>query len=102
MNRRGRTVCRAALAYTGSVNVLITPVGSAGDNYPFIGLGVELARRGHRVTIITNDHFEPLIRGSGLNFVSIGTDEEYRSVVNDPSIWHPRYGFKYIMALVGE
>jgi rhamnosyltransferase subunit B len=84
------------------MNVLITPVGSAGDNYPFIGLGVEFARRGHRVTVITNDHFAPLVRGRGLEFVSIGTDDEYRSVITDPVIWHPRRGFKRIMDLVAE
>jgi rhamnosyltransferase subunit B len=84
------------------MNVLITPVGSAGDNYPFIGLGVEFARRGHRVTVLTNDHFAPLVRGRGLGFVSIGTDEEYRSVITDPVIWHPRRGFKRIMDLVAE
>jgi UDP:flavonoid glycosyltransferase YjiC (YdhE family) len=84
------------------MNVLITPVGSAGDNYPFIGLGVELARRGHRVTAITNDHFEPLVRGCGLEFVSIGTDAEYKEILRDPEIWHPKRGFKVIMSLIAK
>jgi UDP:flavonoid glycosyltransferase YjiC (YdhE family) len=84
------------------MNFLLTPVGSAGDNYPFIGLGAELARRGHRVTVLTNEHFAPLVRAAGLEFVAVGTEEEYRQVISDPGIWHPRDGFKHIMRLIGE
>jgi rhamnosyltransferase subunit B len=84
------------------MNLLLTPVGSAGDNYPFIGLGACLARRGHRVTVLTNDHFAPLVRAAGLEFVAVGTEEEYRQVISDPGIWHPRDGFKHIMRLLGE
>src|SRR5438105_2854907 len=84
------------------MKVLITPVGSAGDNYPFIGVGAELARRGHRVSVVTNNHFAPLVRGLGLEFVSVGTDEEYRELLRNPGIWHPRDGFKHIMAGLGQ
>ncbi|MDB5318838.1 MAG: hypothetical protein JWN40_469 [Phycisphaerales bacterium] len=94
----GTPVIRANL-----MNILITPVGSAGDNYPFIGLGAEFARRGHRVTVITNDHFEPLVRRSGLEFVSVGTAERFDEIIANPEIWHPTRGLKAIMdALVGQ
>ncbi len=82
------------------MNYLITPVGSAGDNYPFIGLGMELARRGHRVTVLSSDHFGPLIERCGLEFVSVGTDEEYLSNIADPNIWHPTRGFEMVMKMV--
>jgi UDP:flavonoid glycosyltransferase YjiC (YdhE family) len=84
------------------LNYLITPVGSAGDNYPFIGLGVELARRGHRVTVFSNDHFGPLIEQCGLAFVSVGSEEEYRKTIANREIWHPTRGFGVIMGMVGE
>jgi rhamnosyltransferase subunit B len=84
------------------MHVLITPVGSAGDNYPFIGLGIELARRGHHVTVISNDHFGPLIERSGLEFVSVGTVEEFDQIIRDPEIWHPTRGLKKIMDAVAE
>jgi UDP:flavonoid glycosyltransferase YjiC (YdhE family) len=84
------------------MNVLITPVGSAGDNYPFIGVGIELARRGHRVTVISNDHFGPLIERSGLEFISVGTVEEFDEIIRDPEIWHPTRGLKKIMVAVAE
>src|SRR5258706_2301218 len=85
------------------MNILITPVGSAGDNYPFIGLGIEMARRGHRVTVITNDHFEGLVRASGLEFVSVGTADEFNRIITTPEIWHPTRGLRAIMdAMVGQ
>jgi UDP:flavonoid glycosyltransferase YjiC (YdhE family) len=84
------------------MHYLMTPVGSAGDNYPFVGLGVELARRGHRVTVLTNDHFAPVVRGSGLEFLSLGSDEEYRGFLADPEIWHPKRGLKTIMAMTAD
>jgi UDP:flavonoid glycosyltransferase YjiC (YdhE family) len=84
------------------MNLLLTPVGSAGDNYPFIGLAAELVRRGRRVAVLTNDHFAPLVRSVGAEFVSVGTEEEFRRVIDEPLIWHPRDGFKHIMRLVGE
>jgi UDP:flavonoid glycosyltransferase YjiC (YdhE family) len=84
------------------MNFLLTPVGSAGDNFPFIGLGRELAGRGHRVSVATGGHFEKLVRATGLAFISIGTDEEYRAFLRDPDIWHPRRGFQKIMTGVAE
>src|SRR5690242_4033720 len=84
------------------MNILFTPVGSAGDNYPFIGLAAEFARRGHHATVITADTFEDPIRAAGLDFVSTGTREEFQATLTDPEIWHPVRGFKRVMALVTE
>jgi len=84
------------------MNILITPVGSAGDNYPFIGLGATLARRGHRVTVVTNDQFEPLVRRSGMDFVSVGTAEEFDRIIKDPDLWHPKRGLKTVMGALSE
>src|SRR4051812_30859061 len=84
------------------MNILITPVGSAGDNYPFVGLGVEFARRGHRVTVFTNTYFEKLVRDSGLEFVAVGTQQDYERIIRDPEIWHPSRGLKTIMKGLGD
>jgi UDP:flavonoid glycosyltransferase YjiC (YdhE family) len=84
------------------VNILLTPIGSSGDNFPFIGLGAELARRGHRVTVATSQHFEPLVRRFNLGYIQTGTDEEYSRAIADPDIWHPMKGFSMIMKYLGE
>lgn len=84
------------------MNVLLTPIGSAGDNYPFIGLGRELARRGHRVRVLTGDPFAAAVRDNGMEFVSVGSEEEYRRAISDPAIWHPRKGLARVMELLGR
>ncbi len=84
------------------MRVLLTPVGSAGDNLPFIGLGAELARRGHDVSIATSAHFAATARAAGLEFVSIATDAEYHAAIDDPDLFHPRKGLAAVLERVGE
>src|SRR5437868_3349712 len=72
------------------------PMGSSGDVHPFVALGVALRRRGHRVTVITGAYFEGLIRKAGLEFVGLGTVEEFEAVLLNPDAWHPRRGFEVV------
>jgi UDP:flavonoid glycosyltransferase YjiC (YdhE family) len=53
------------------MHALLVPFGSAGDVHPFVGLGLALRRRGHRVTVITHGPFEPLLRREGLDFIRL-------------------------------
>lgn len=56
------------------LNIVIQIVGSRGDVQPFIALGQELRRYGHRVRLATHDVFQDLVRdsSSGLEFFPIG------------------------------
>lgn len=56
------------------LNIVIQVVGSRGDVQPFIALGNELQRHGHRVRLATHGVFESFVRESGLEFYSIGGD----------------------------
>lgn len=58
------------------LNIVIQIVGSRGDVQPFIALGHELRRYGHRVRIATHGMFEDFVRGSGsgLEYYRIGGD----------------------------
>jgi rhamnosyltransferase subunit B len=76
------------------LDALLVPIGSAGDVHPFVGIGLALRGRGHSVTIITNPHFEPLVRRVGLDFIPLGVDDE--NVLNDPDLWHPTRGFQLV------
>jgi hypothetical protein len=60
--------------WTTRLNIAIQVVGSRGDVQPFIALGNELQRHGHRVRLATHDTFENFVRGSGLEFYPIGGD----------------------------
>ncbi|KAF7303776.1 Glycosyltransferase family 1 protein [Mycena indigotica] len=56
------------------LNIVIQVVGSRGDVQPFIALGNELQKHGHRVRLATHDVFEEFVRDSGLEFYPIGGD----------------------------
>ncbi|KAM0550288.1 hypothetical protein ACHAPJ_008958 [Fusarium lateritium] len=56
------------------LNIVIQVVGSRGDVQPFIALGTELQRHGHRVRIATHGQFDGFVRQAGLEFFSIGGD----------------------------
>lgn len=56
------------------LNVLIQVVGSRGDVQPFIALGAELKKRGHRVRLATHDVFEKFVRAAGLEHYGVGGD----------------------------
>ncbi|MFW6061897.1 MAG: glycosyltransferase, partial [Planctomycetota bacterium] len=51
-------------------------LGSLGDVHPHAGIGAELRRRGHHVTLLANDAFQDVVEQAGLNFHAIGTREE--------------------------
>ncbi|KAF3037671.1 hypothetical protein E8E12_007149 [Didymella heteroderae] len=56
------------------LNIVIQVVGSRGDVQPFIALGHELRKYGHRVRVATHNVFDDFVRksGSGLEFYPIG------------------------------
>ncbi len=77
-------------------HTLLVPFGTAGDVHPFIGLGIELRRRGHRVTLIVNPYFERLALDNGFGFAPVGSKEEFEQLLCDPSLWHPLRGSRIL------
>lgn len=74
------------------MNVLVFALGSHGDVHPFVGIGIGLRRRGHRVAIATNEYFQELVEHARLEFLPLGTAAEYRELVTDPGLFHPVRG----------
>ncbi|KAL0933945.1 uncharacterized protein CTRU02_210744 [Colletotrichum truncatum] len=56
------------------LNIVIQVVGSRGDVQPFVALGNELQKHGHRVRIATHNVFKKFITDSYLEFYPIGGD----------------------------
>jgi rhamnosyltransferase subunit B len=79
-----------------SLHVLLPTLGSSGDVHPFVALGLELQRRGHRATILTNPLFAPLIDSVGLGFHPIGSEADARAAIVHPKLWDLREGFRII------
>ncbi|KAI0411012.1 sterol glucosyltransferase [Xylaria grammica] len=58
----------------GQLNIVIQVVGSRGDIQPFVALGCELQKDGHRVRLATHNTFQKWVLDSGLEFYPIGGD----------------------------
>ncbi|PYH78799.1 UDP-Glycosyltransferase/glycogen phosphorylase [Aspergillus uvarum CBS 121591] len=56
------------------LNVVMHVVGSRGDVQPFIALGQELQKHGHRVRLATHLVFRDFVRAHDLEFFNIGGD----------------------------
>ena len=73
-------------------------IGSSGDVHPFVGLGMALRRRGHRVTLITSGYFEKLVRRQpGSNTVTPTRRTIFSLRCGMPRLWHPIHGFGLAM-----
>ncbi|MDZ4656245.1 MAG: glycosyltransferase [Bythopirellula sp.] len=81
---------------------LITALGSYGDVHPMVGLGAALQARGHRAAIISNPHFQSLIESMGLEFLPLGTAEQYHELAHHPDLWNPMKGPLLIMRLMAQ
>jgi UDP:flavonoid glycosyltransferase YjiC (YdhE family) len=80
----------------------MTPVGSAGDVHPFIGIGRALRARGHEVVIVTAGTFEPVVRRAGLEFRETISAQYFDEVSKHPDLWHPRRGLQFVLGTVAD
>jgi rhamnosyltransferase subunit B len=78
------------------VHFIFSPIGSAGDVHPLLGIAVELRKRGHEVTFLANGYFQETVERFGLPFVELGSREYFHSVVHDSDLWNPRHAFRYV------
>lgn len=76
-------------------NILLVTIGSAGDVYPFLGLAVGLKQRGHRVTLVTSMYFQEAVKKEGIDFIPIGTREDYLNIIQNPDLWDPQKSMKF-------
>ena len=67
---------------TSGVHAMLFPMGSSGDVHPLIGLGLSLKQRGHRITICTSGYFKELIERVGLDYLELGTKEQFLRLAN--------------------
>jgi UDP:flavonoid glycosyltransferase YjiC (YdhE family) len=64
------------------MNVFMIGLGSMGDTLPFVTIGQEMARRGHQVTFLGNEHFRDFVQKRGLGFETVITKESYQAFVD--------------------
>jgi rhamnosyltransferase subunit B len=78
------------------------PIGSHGDVHPFLGIADAMRRRGHAVKFIASGYYQSLVGKMGLEFVPLGTAEDFLSAVRNPDIMHPVKGFALVGKVMGE
>jgi rhamnosyltransferase subunit B len=78
------------------LHFIFSPIGSAGDVHPMLGIAVELRRRGHPVTLLANGYFRELVERYGLSFLELGSEEGFFATLRDPRLWQPLRAFKYV------
>jgi rhamnosyltransferase subunit B len=61
------------------MNFILLSLGSLGDLAPFIWLSKVLKKNGHNVTLMTNSHFENIVKKNDISFISIGNTKEYQA-----------------------
>lgn len=79
------------------MHVILVPIGSHGDVHPFVAVGASLRDRGHRVSVVTNPHFQGLVERVGLEFVPLGTEELFHEAIESEDLWHPTRGFERVL-----
>ena len=79
------------------LHVFLVTIGSSGDVHPFVGMGLALRQRGHRVTLVTSDYFAPLASQAGLELLDPAPQLGFRELLDHPHIWRPIRGFIQIL-----
>jgi rhamnosyltransferase subunit B len=78
------------------MHFILSPMGSAGDVHPFLGLALALRERGHAITFVVVEYFRELIERHGLAYVQVGTTEEFLASTRNPNIWKPRKALQHV------
>lgn len=78
------------------MHFIVTAIGSYGDVHPMVGLGKRLAERGHRVTVVSNPYFAPVVERAGLELAGLLTADDYLRLIEYPHVWHPTKSVPYL------
>ena len=68
---------------TTGKRIVLTAVGSLGDVYPYLAIGVGLRARGHDAIIATSECYRRNVEGVGLGFRPLRPDS---TSVSDPEV----------------
>lgn len=79
-----------------SLRVIVVGLGSAGDVHPNVGLSLTLRENGSEVLFVGPEIFRPLAERTGLDFIGIGSKDEYYAAIHDPDLWHPVRSFAVV------
>lgn len=79
------------------LHVLLVALGSSGDVHPFVGVGRELRRRGHAVTLAAAGWFRDVVERAGLGFIDPAPEIDFVAEIGDPDLWRPMRGTRLVL-----
>jgi rhamnosyltransferase subunit B len=71
------------------MNAILVTMGTDGDVFPFVALGARLRSRGHRVTLVANEPYQPLASRFDFAFRALVSNAETNEFIGNPDLWHP-------------
>lgn len=83
----------------GSKRVLFLTNGTKGDLYPFLGLAVEMKRRGHRPLVLSAEVHRADCEAAGCEFESIQSKDDFQKMISDKNILVPLKGLRAYLRL---
>jgi rhamnosyltransferase subunit B len=81
--------------------IVLLPHGTGGDVLPYIWLGRQLMKRGHQVTMIWVESFQPAAKKAGLEYVPM-VDAGFEELLRNPMLWQPHKGLEVGFAYAGD
>ena len=75
------------------MHAILVAVGSAGDVHPFVGIGLGLAARGYKITLVAAGYFEELAGKVGFDFAPLVSSEDFLKLLGNPLAWNRFRGF---------
>jgi rhamnosyltransferase subunit B len=76
------------------LQVILAPVGTAGDVLPFVAIGLRLQQRGHRVALAAGGAQRALIEGAGLELIETLDARSEAAALDHPNFWRPTRGLR--------
>jgi rhamnosyltransferase subunit B len=74
------------------MKILLASLGTAGDVNPFLAIGEDLQRHGHRVELLSSACFAPAAAAAGLDFCAVGAAQDFDATFNHHFVWDPVKG----------
>src|SRR4051794_41494613 len=78
--------------------IVLVTMGSWGDLFPFVGLSIELQRRGHDVVLAGSPAWEELVTDAGLAYTGIGRSIGFDEFRDRAEVFRPMgLGFRHAL-----
>jgi len=79
-----------------ALQVILAPVGSTGDVFPFVAIALRLKQRGNRVLMVAGGRYRALLDAAGLELVETLDARTEAAAFDHPNFWRPTRGMRRI------